>query len=129
MAIFRSFKVIAWVYITFGSFATLTGLAYIFAATHNGAGNPTGALVQVILSVSLIVASIFFLKKSALSLLALKLLTAITIVFLVYTSATSEFRSIPASIFGLLFYIAPLIVILFRLCSVSAKLFVETNEI
>ena len=107
----------------------MTGLGYILAATHNGAGNPTGALVQVVLSICLVIASIFFLKKSARALLALKLLTAVTIVFLVYTSATSELISFPASIFGLIFYVAPLAVIMFRLCSSSVKLFVDTNEI
>ena len=107
----------------------MTGLGYVLAATHNGAGNPTGALMQVALSICLVIASIFFLKRSARALLALKLLTAVTIVFLVYTSATSEFISIPASIFGLTFYIAPLAVIMLKLCSSSAKLFVDTNEI
>ena len=128
-AIFRSFKVIAWIYITFGSFAALTGLGYVLAASHNGAGNPTGALVQVALSICLVIASIFFLKKSARALLALKILTAVTIVFLVYTSATSEFISIPASMFGLIFYIAPLAVIMLKLCSSSAKLFVSIGTL
>ena len=124
-----SFRAIAWLYIVFGSFAVLTGAAYFALAVTQGGGEPIGAVVQAISALALVISSIYFLKKVPLALTALRVLTGLLIVFLLYNHSTSGYQNSTGSWIGLMLYIVPLCFILFKLNSSSAKLFVESGEI
>ena len=124
-----SFKAIAWLYIIFGSFAVLTGIAYVAVAVTQGGGEPAGAFVQAVLALALVISSIFFLKKVPAALTCLKVLTGLMIVFMLYNHSTSGYQNNIGSWIGLMLYIFPLCFILFKLNSSSAKLFVESDEI
>ncbi len=124
-----SFRAIAWLYIIFGSFAVLTGAAYVALSITQGGGDPAGAVVQATLALALVISSIYFLKKVPAALTSLRALTGLLIIFLLFNHSTSDYQYSTGSWIGLMLYIAPLCFILFKLNSPSAKLFVESSEI
>lgn len=124
-----SFRAIAWLYIVFGSFAVLTGVAYVAIAMTQGGGDPAGAAIQALLALALVISSCYFLKKVPVALTALRILTGLLIVFLLYNHANSGYQNNTGSWIGLMLYIVPLCFILFKLNSSGAKLFIENDEI
>ncbi|MDG6098768.1 hypothetical protein EXU34_15045 [Alteromonas sp. ZYF713] len=124
-----SFRAIAWLYIVFGSFAVLTGVAYVVIAMTKGGGDPVGAAIQAFLALALVISSCYFLKKVPAALTALRILTGLLIVFLLYNHANSGYQHNIGSWFGLMLYIVPLCFILFKLNSSEAKRFIESDEI
>tara|TARA_Y100001001_G_scaffold139465_1_gene142268 strand:+ start:4 stop:390 length:387 start_codon:yes stop_codon:yes gene_type:complete len=123
-----SFRAIAWLYIVFGSFAVLTGGAYVAIAITQGGGDPTGASIQVFLALTLVISSVCFLKKVPAALTALKILTGILIVLLPYNHAISGYQNSTGSWIKLILYIVPLCFIFLKLNSSSAKRVVKSGE-